>query len=346
MASGGKIKNSKLNYSRYGYYFILPFFIVYCIFSLYPLIYTFYTSFTGTVTSTSDTGVLISETGFVGLDNFKTLLTGQANDTYAEFNSKSLHDLFLTSLKYTFQIWLMNFAPQILLSLLLAIWFTDNRLKIKGKGFFKVVMYMPNIITAASVAVLFLSLFGKTKMSPVNGALISMGIIDTPIDFLFSKGGSIKRIIIACIQCWMWYGNTMILLIAGIMGISPSLFEAAEIDGANSTQVVCNITLPLLRPILVYTVMTSMIGGLQMFDVPLLFTTGQDIDPNSRTIAVFIYERYMGTIKNYGLSGAASILLFIITSVLGFFVYRMNTDTSGNVKTKQSKAKLKGGLGL
>ncbi|MGN0667411.1 MAG: carbohydrate ABC transporter permease [Huintestinicola sp.] len=346
MASGGKIGTSRLNYSRYGYYFILPFFIVYIIFSLYPLLYTFYTSFTGTVSTTNADGAVIQETGFVGLDNFTALLSGKANDTYQERNARALHNEFGASLKNTLQIWLINFAPQILLSLLLAIWFTDNRLKIKGKGFFKVVMYMPNIITAASVAVLFLSLFGKTKMSPVNGVLLGIGAIDEPIDFLQHNGGLTKRIIIAFIQCWMWYGNTMILLIAGVMGISPSLFEAAEIDGASSTQTVMHVTLPLLRPILVYTVMTSMIGGLQMFDVPLLFTTGSTIDPNSRTVAVFIYERYMGTVKNYGLSGAASIILFAITSVLGFFVYRMNSDTSGQVKTKQSKSKLKGGLGL
>lgn len=310
-----------ISYAKYGYMFILPFFLIYAIFQLYPLIYTF---------SISTTNVQNGVDTFVGLKNFQDLLVTSTNRT-----TKALHEGFLQSIKNTLNIWLLNFIPQIALSLLLAVWFTDSKLKIKGKGFFKVVMYMPNIITASSVAVLFLSLFGETSEAPVNGTLMRMGLIDTAIKF--TTDGSIKRGMVSFIQAWMWYGNTMILLMSGIMGINPSLFEAANIDGANSWQVFTKITVPSLRPILLYTVITSMIGGLQMFDIPLLYNAGTNNDPNTKTIAIFIYERYVGTIKQYGYSAAASILLFIMTSILGSITFYLNRDVDAAKRKKQLK---------
>ncbi|MGN0606671.1 MAG: carbohydrate ABC transporter permease [Oscillospiraceae bacterium] len=310
-----------ISYAKYGYMFILPFFLVYAIFQLWPLIYTFTIS-TYNVKDGVDT--------FVGVQNFKDLLFASTNRT-----TKALHEGFIQSIGNTLKIWLVNFLPQIALSLLLAVWFTDSKLKIRGKGFFKVVMYMPNIITASSVAVLFLSLFGETKEAPVNGTLIRMGLVEAPIKF--TTDANLKRLMISFIQAWMWYGNTMILLMSGIMGINPSLFEAANIDGANSWQVFTKITVPSLRPILLYTLITSMIGGLQMFDIPLLYNNGTAYDPNTKTIAIFIYERYVGTIKQYGYSGAASLILFVITSILGAIVFYMNRDVDEANKKKQLK---------
>lgn len=324
-ASAAQRNIRKISYAKYGYMFILPFFLIYAIFQLYPLLYTFYISTTKEVS-----GELTS----VGLQNFKDLMFTSTNRT-----TKALHEGFVESIVNTLKIWLANFLPQIALSLLLAVWFTDSKLKIKGKGFFKVVMYMPNIITASSVAVLFLSLFGETDASPVNGTLMRMGLIDDPIKFI--TDGSIKRGMVSFIQAWMWYGNTMILLMSGIMGISPSLFEAANIDGANSWQTFIHITVPSLRPILLYTLITSMIGGLQMFDIPLLYNNGTAYDPNTKTIAIFIYERYVGTIKQYGYSGAASILLFIITSILGSITFYMNRDVDAAARKKQLKKQKK-----
>lgn len=310
-----------ISYAKYGYMFILPFFLVYAIFQLYPLIYTF---------TISTTNVKDGVETFVGLQNFQDLIFSSTNRT-----TKALHQGFFTAIKNTLNIWLLNFLPQIALSLLLAVWFTDSKLKIKGKGFFKVIMYMPNIITASSVAVLFLSLFGESAEAPVNGTLLKMGLIDNVIKF--TTDGSIKRGMVSFIQAWMWYGNTMILLMSGIMGINPSLFEAANIDGANSWQVFTKITVPCLRPILLYTLVTSMIGGLQMFDIPLLYNPGTSYDPNTKTVAIFIYERYVGTVKQYGYSAAASLLLFIITSILGSITFYMNRDVDAAARKKQLK---------
>jgi multiple sugar transport system permease protein len=137
----------------------------------------------------------------------------------------------------------------------------------------------------------------------------------------------------------MWYGNTMILLISGILGINPSLYEAANIDGANSRQVFFKITVPLLRPILLFTVITSMIGGLQMFDIPLLYNTGESIPKDYQTIAVYIFNYYTGNTKEYGYAGSASVILFFLTAILGSIVFYMNRDKDA-IEAKKRKKKL------
>ena len=114
-----------------------------------------------------------------------------------------------------------------------------------------------------------------------------------------------------------------------MMGIDPALFEAAEVDGATSTQVFFRITLPLLRPILVYVLITSLIGGLQMFDVPQILTkgTGNPLIGKNLTSMTLIMNlnRHLSVSKNYGIAGAISVLLFIITGVLSFIVFKIST---------------------
>ena len=129
-------------------------------------------------------------------------------------------------------------------------------------------------------------------------------------------------------NCLMWFGNTTILLMAGMMGIDTSLFEAAEVDGATSTQVFFKITLPLLRPILVYVIITSLIGGLQLFDVPKILTNGTG-DPMRSTMTLIMFLNKHLFSKNYGMGGALSVFLFIITGILSMIVFRFNKATDG-----------------
>ncbi|MBE6846057.1 MAG: sugar ABC transporter permease, partial [Ruminococcus sp.] len=234
MASAAQRNIRSVSYAKYGYFFILPFFLVYCFFQLWPLINTFILSVYGN-------GKAVDE--FVGLGNFQALLFGSGMGR----TSSAIQETFFQTLGNTFIVWIGNFIPQIAISLALAVWFTDAKLKIPGKGFFKVIMYMPNIITAASVAALFLKLFDDSKYGVVNNLFLSWGLIDEPIKFITGVWQS--RGMIMFIQAWMWFGNTMIMLMSGIMGLNPSLFEAANIDGASSGQVFRKITLPLLRPI-------------------------------------------------------------------------------------------------
>ena len=159
--------------------------------------------------------------------------------------------------------------------------------------------------------------------------------LDKPIDFVRDKWNS--RFIIMFAQTWMWFGNTMIMLMAAIMGSSPSLFEAADIDGANSRQVFTKITLPLLKPMVIYTMITSMIGGLQMWDLPYLYKEGTTYNRATETIAVYIYNHFHIIPHNYGFSAAASVLLFIVTSALGSICFAMNADP----EAKKKKALIK-----
>lgn len=328
MASAAQRRIRSISYAKYGYFFILPFFLVYCFFQLYPLFNTFYLSFFGNGKKFDD---------FVGLQNFQALLFG----TGMGRTSSAIHETFIQTLGNTFIVWIGNFIPQIVLSLALAVWFTDAKLKIKGKGFFKVVMYMPNILTAASIAALYLSLFAESKYGPVNNLLMSIGIIDNPIKFVTGVWQS--RGMVMFIQCWMWFGNTMIMLMSGIMGLNPSLFEAANIDGASSGQVFRKITLPLLSPMMLYTVVTSMIGGLQMFDIPYMYTKGTQRNEYTKTAAIFIYEHFREKMPNpnYGFSAAASVILFFITIILGSVAFYMNRDKDELAKKKERKANMK-----
>ena len=339
MASAAQSRIKSISYAKYGYMFIAPFFLVYCFFQIWPLIYTFILSFKGNQSNYE---------AFVGLDNYTTILFGQGMAAGAE----STRQEFLQALGNTFVLWFGNFIPQILLSLLLAVWFTDAKVKLPGKGFFKIVMYMPNIITAASVAALYVSLFGDSEYYFVNSLIAGMG--GDPIKFVTDP--TISKGMVMFIQTWLWFGNTMIMLMSGIMGISPSLFEAADIDGANSTQQFFTITLPLLQPIMVYTLVTSMIGGLQMFDLPYLYHNGSNFSKSLETVAVYIYYNFnKGTVEqaNYGYAGAASIIIFAITAVLGSITFYMNRDKDEIAKKKQrkraekqQKAKMRQGGGL
>ena len=331
MASAAQRRIKSISYAKYGYMFIAPFFLVYCFFQIWPLIQTFILSFQG---NGADAGT------FVGFDNYATILFGSGEGMGRR--AKAMQDLFLSSFKNTLILWFGNFIPQILLSLLLAVWFTDSKLHIPGVGFFKVVMYLPNIITAASVAALFMRFISNSQLSAVNTLLMLNG--GDPVSFEASAAWS--RGIVMFIQTWLWFGNTMIMMMSGIMGINPSLFEAAAIDGASSGQVLRKVTLPLLRPMVVYTLITSMIGGLQMFDIPYLYHTGAGkINANLRTVAVFVYEQFRSGAKihqpDYGIAGAASVLLFIITAALGVLVFRMNRDEDEHRKKQERKALVK-----
>lgn len=339
MASTSKGGVKSISYAKYGYMFIAPFFIFYFIFSLMPLIQVFVMAFT----KTAETGksILLTEQVFNGLKNFDIVLFGGDGN----FGHMAVHNKFVEAFKNTVILWIGNFIPQILLSLLLAVWFTDSKIKIRGKGVFKVIVYMPNIITAASVAALFSAMFGSADSCAANQFLAKIGV--EPIDFFsktssfFGIGNAVK--LVWFMQCWMWFGNTTLMLMSGIMGISESLFEAADIDGANSRQVFFKVTLPLLKPMMLYTLITSLIGGLQMYDVPTILGAlgGNPID-TLRTVTFLISYHYNKF--NYGYSGAISVTLFIITAILGsvvFFMYRDKDEIRKKKQLKKLKAQAK-----
>lgn len=295
------------SYAKYGYLFSIPFIVVFCIFNLYPTIYTAVLGFTDCK------GLGNTDWNFLTEEPFKNFAQILKNPS------------FITSVKNTFKIWMMNFIPQITLALLLTAWFTSRRNVLKGQGFFKVVFYMPNIITAASVAILFNALFGY-PMGPMNDFLVSIGIKDGPVDFMVSK--STTQYIVAFIQFWQWYGYTMIILISGVLGINPEIYEAADIDGANDIQMFFQITIPNLKTILLYTLITSLIGGLTMYDIPRLFNDGKP-DNATLTATMFIHNQAFKGSYMYNRAAAASLLIFLVVAVCSAVVFFLMRDKKG-----------------
>ena len=174
---------------------------------------------------------------------------------------------------------------------------------------------------ASAFAMLFFTLFSDG--GPINEMLMQIGILKEPYQFLTNIWST--RGLVALMNFLMWFGNTTILLMAGMMGIDTSLFEAAEVDGATSTQVFFKITLPLLKPILIYVMITSLIGGLQMFDVPQILTNGKG-DPMRSSMTLIMYLNNHLYSKNYGMSGALSVMLFIITGILSLIVFKFSNN--------------------
>ncbi len=310
-------KKKKISYAKWGYIFIIPFFAAFLVFQLIPLFstirYSFYEYFRS--------GLKIIGPNPVGLDNYKALFSGN----------------FFKYLGNTVILWILGFVPQIVVSLLLAAWFTDTRLRIRGKQFFKVVIYMPNLIMASAFAMLFFALFSDS--GPVNAFLVSAGIIKAPFRFLSSVAGT--RGLVALMNFLMWFGNTTILLMAAVMGINPSLFEAAELDGCTHSQIFFRITLPMIRPILVYVLITSMIGGLQMFDVPQILTNAKGTPNNTSMTLIMNLNQHLYS-KNYGMAGALSVVLFVIAAILCIAVYfTLNSDDSAP-KRKRDRLRFRG----
>lgn len=295
-----KKKQTKVNYNKYGYYFIAPFFIIYSIFSLLPLLSTFYYSFfeyyfhqvRGTIGP-----------NFSFLDNYITIFE---------------QGIFFKYLGNTMIIWLLGFIPQIIISLTLALWFTNTRLKIRGQGFFKTVMYMPNLVMAAAFSMLFAQLFSNT--GAITKLLFEKGVISESFSFVNRVWPT--RGLISLMNFLMWFGNTTILLMAGIMGIDDSLIESAQVDGATTFEVFSKVILPLLKPILLFVLVTSLVGGVQMFDIPQIFTRGSGGPLQGSTTIMMYINTLMSSGKQYGLAGAVSVLLFMMTAVVsvGFFL--------------------------
>ena len=295
------VKKSKVvSYTKWGYIFLMPFFLVYTVFNLVPLINTVYRSFFEMYMD----GFTQVGPNFVGIQNYLTIFSGD------------LPRYFLN----TMIMWVIGFVPQILISLLLGVWFADTQIRLKGEQFFKTVIYLPNLIMAATFSMLFYSLFSTA--GPVNGLIAGLG--GTPIKFLATVWG--VRGLVGLMNFLMWFGNTTIMLMAGIMGIDTSLFEAANVDGATSGQIFTKITMPLLKPIFIYVFITSMIGGLQMFDVPQILTNGFG-NPNRTSMTMIMWLNNFLYSKDYGRSGALSVVLFVITGILSYIVFRINTKS-------------------
>jgi ABC-type sugar transport systems, permease components len=296
---------SKVRKNNYGYLFVAPFIIGFLLFGLYPVYNTIALSFT-------NTSMMKPNADFVGLLNFKRLFADRT---------------FLTAIKNTWSLWIMNFIPQIGIALLLAVWFTDTRLKIKFGGFWRMLFYLPNLMMPAAIAALFFSLF--SYYGPVNQFLVRGGFLPAAVNFI--ESAPTMRFLVVFIQWWMWFGQTTIVLMAAMTSISVSIYEAALADGANGWQMFRYITLPLIKPVMIYVLVTSLVGGMQMFDIPMLLTDGRGSPSNSiLTNNILMYMKFRSSLGLIGSASAIGVVVFIMTSVVALLIFYLLRDTNGS----------------
>lgn len=293
MAKTIKQKKSKLTaYNKWGYFFVAPFVIVFCIFSVYPVLRTLYLSFTDLK--------VVGDPNWIGLENYKRVATDK---------------FFWKTLGNTTRIWIVNIVLQLGLAFLLMMVFSDVKYKMRGLGVFRMIYYLPNLIAATSIAFLFRTLldwrYGTFNIM-INAIYKAFGASYNPVDWLGNS--STAGVTIAVIQSWMWFGNSFLMLMAGVQGVSRDYFEAAAIDGAGRWTIFGKITLPLIKPIMMYVAITSLIGGLQMFDLPFLMV---DVPYGSyasvQTVMMYLYKFGFSTgTTQTGYASAVAYMLFLI----------------------------------
>jgi len=288
--------------------FVLPFFVFFLAFHLYPMLYTLFLSFT-------------KYDGFkdpvlIGFKNYKDLIVNK---------------YFWNSFINTWKIWLPNIGLQLIIALFTANWLTNARLKIKNIGFFRAVFYFPNLVTAASIAVLFIVIL-DWQHGALNQILFKQ---ETGKYIYWMVNPARTQFIISLIQTWMWFGVSMIILMAGIQSIPSTYYEAAVIDGATEGQIFFKITLPLLMPVLTYVVITSLIGGMQIFDIPFVVSIGPgvvgEVEKALSTMVVYLYNtgfRY----NRMGYASSISYMLFIITVCFSVIYLRITKTSFGSVE--------------
>lgn len=301
-------------YKKYGYFFVSPFFIVFSIFAIYPILFTAYIS----LTRYKGYGPKI----FVGLENYKLLFI-DPNVVQSFFN--------------TLKIWGVNFVFQIFLAFLLVMVFSDIKYKFKGLGAFRILFYLPNLIAATTVSLIFIKLLDR-DYGVVNQVLFSIGWIDASIGWLTKP--MLAQLSVSSIQTWMWFGNSFILFMASVQAVNKSIYEAASIDGAGRLDILRSITIPSIKPILMYVAITGLIGGLQLFEIPFLLTDGKGFPEGAlNTMIVYIYNMAF-VYKNYGYAAAMSFaLFFVILFATAIFTYGTNKTQIQEFRAERKKKK-------
>ncbi|MCL6442391.1 MAG: sugar ABC transporter permease [Alicyclobacillus sp.] len=278
--------------NRYGYAFIVPYFIVFLIFGLYPILYSLEISFT------HDDG--FNPPTWVGLQNYTRLL----HDQY-----------FYQSIVHTLTIWIISIIPQITLALVLAIILNDK--VIRGRRFFQAVFYLPNIVTPVTIGVMA-SLMFDYQTGFVNKLLLALHLVRSPIYWLGHP--FLSQLIVGLIMCWQWFGYNMLIFIAGLQSIPYEVYEAAQMDGASRFRTSVHITLPLLRPVVLFTAITSIIGGMQIFDVPMMLHAVGDA---TQTMVKYLYQT--GFVRfDYGYAAAMAYGIFVLIVVFSVLSIVLN----------------------
>ncbi|OUE24243.1 carbohydrate ABC transporter permease [Clavibacter michiganensis] len=282
------------------YAYVAPFFVIFIVFGLFPLVFTFYVSL-------FDWNPIGDQT-FVGLANFQQLFAD---------------DRFWNALVNTFAIFLISTIPQLLLALFLA--HLLNHARLKWANFFRMALLVPYITSVAATAIVFAQIFDR-NFGLINWVLSLFGL--PSVNFMATNHGS--WILISAMVMWRWFGYNTLLYLAGLQALPREMFEAAAVDGASSWQQFRHLTIPALRPIIIFTVIMSTIGGLQIFTEPLLAAPESGLTCGAgrqcQTLALFLYEQGFGQFE-FGYGSAIGVVLFVIVVVVALLNFYLSTRT-------------------
>jgi cellobiose transport system permease protein len=280
------------------YAYIAPFFVIFGVFGLFPLLFTFYVAL-------FDWNPVAQHT-FVGLDNFSRLFDDPR---------------FWNALRNTISIWVLSTVPQLLIALGLA--HLLNHARLRSATLFRMSMLVPYITSVAATTVVFAQLFDR-DYGLLNWVLHLLGI--GPVDFVQSTWGS--QAMIATMVIWRWTGYTTLLYLASLQAISRDIYEAASVDGAGNWKQFRYITIPSLRPVIVFTIVTSTIGGLQIFTEPLLVSRSAPLTcgpvRQCQTLTLFLFEQGFGQFK-FGYGAAIGVTLFVLVVAFALLNFLLST---------------------
>lgn len=270
----------------FGYLYISPFFLIFGLFGLFPIFYTAYISF--------HRWDILGTKNWIGISNYKGLMSDP---------------LFLKSIGNTFSIWFLSTIPMLFIALVIA--FLLNQPRLIGRDWFRLGIFIPNVTSVVAVAIIFSVIFGR-NYGIINYLLTEVGL--PSVDWKGTYFGT--HVAIAVMVMWRWIGYNMIIYLAGLQSIPADLYEAAMIDGANKMKQFWYITIPLVRPIILFTVILSTIGGMQLFAEPLIFGTGSQ--NQGLTITLYLYNEAFERFS-FGYAAAIAWMLFFIIVIFSIF---------------------------
>lgn len=300
-------------HSRMGWWFILPAVALLAVFLVYPMLYSLILSLTSTK------GIV---TQFVGLKNFQRML----NDP-----------MFFLALKNTFRILIIQVPVMLILALLLASLLNDKKLKFRG--IFRTAIFLPAVTSLISYTILFKMLFSYDGL--INEALLGLGWVQSPVEWLTQPGTATFVLILAMI--WRWTGYNMVFYLSAMQNISSDIYEAAEVDGANKVKTFFYITLPSLRPMILFTAIMSTIGTIQLFDEPINLSqsgvTAATMGPSNcfLTLSVYIYNICFKYTPNFGYGAALSYASMLLIAALSVAQFRLGDDNEIRAARKAMK---------
>ncbi|WP_204519914.1 carbohydrate ABC transporter permease [Actinomyces procaprae] len=306
----------RLDFVLSPYLYIAPFFIVFAITGLYPLLYTAWVSF-------HKWHLIGGDQGFNGLDNYVTVLQ-QPN--------------FWIALRNTFSIFLLSSVPQIMLAILIAYVLDTN---LRAKTFWRMGVLLPYVVAPVAVSIIFSKLFAD-QSGMVNAILGHLGL--GPIGWHSSAFWS--HIAIANMVNFRWTGYNALIILAAMQAIPRELYEAATVDGAGRLRQFWSVTIPQLRSTIMFVVINSTIGGLQIFDEPRMFDTmgNGGADNQWLTLTMYLYQLGWGPQKSFGRASAVAWILFLIILLFASlsFLLTRRIASSGTEPARDTRRRRRG----